>query len=77
MSTAKASRLSRMAHKWAPWALPLLLLAVWQPSASRLAVDAHSARAPSAVIAAGVELVRSGEIWNTWPSAAGAPASAL
>nr|WP_186828474.1 aliphatic sulfonate ABC transporter permease SsuC [Pseudomonas chlororaphis] len=51
-------------HRLAPWALPLLLLAVWQLSVSAGWLSTRILPAPSAVIAAGVELVRSGEIWT-------------
>ena len=64
MSTAKASRLSNFGHTVAPWALPVLLLAVWQLSVSAGWLSTRILPAPSAVFAAGVELVRSGEIWK-------------
>ncbi|NNG65176.1 aliphatic sulfonate ABC transporter permease SsuC, partial [Pseudomonas fragi] len=34
MSKGKASSLNSIGHKLAPWALPVLLLAVWQLSVS-------------------------------------------
>ena len=64
MSTAKAFSLNSIGHKLAPWALPILLLAVWQLSVSAGWLSTRILPAPSAVIAAGVELVRSGEIWK-------------
>lgn len=51
-------------HRLAPWALPLLLLAVWQLSVSAGWLSTRILPAPSAVIEAGVGLVRSGEIWT-------------
>ncbi len=56
--------LSKLSHKLAPWALPLLLLATWQLAVSAGWLSTRILPAPSAVIAAGVELVRSGEIWK-------------
>ena len=64
MITTKASRLNNLAHTLAPWTLPVLLLAVWQLSVSAGWLSTRILPAPSAVIAAGVELVRSGEIWK-------------
>ena len=64
MSTAKALSLNSIAHKTAPWVLPVLLLAVWQLSVSAGWLSTRILPAPSAVFAAGVELVRSGEIWK-------------
>lgn len=64
MITTKASRLNNLAHTLAPWTLPVLLLAVWQLSVSAGWLSTRILPAPSAVFAAGVELVRSGEIWK-------------
>jgi sulfonate transport system permease protein len=54
----------RVIHRLAPWALPVLLLAVWQLSVSAGWLSTRILPAPSAVIAAGVNLVASGEIWT-------------
>ena len=51
-------------HRLAPWALPVLLLAVWQLSVSAGWLSTRILPAPSAVIEAGVTLVSSGEIWT-------------
>jgi sulfonate transport system permease protein len=48
----------------APWLLPLALLAVWQLSVSSGYLSTRILPAPSAVLAAGWELLRSGEIWT-------------
>ena len=64
MSKAKALSLNSIAHKTAPWVLPVLLLAVWQLSVSAGWLSTRILPAPSAVFAAGVELVRSGELWK-------------
>ena len=55
MSTAKALSLNSIAHKTAPWVLPVLLLAVWQLSVSAGWLSTRILPAPSAVFAAGVE----------------------
>ncbi|GFM52496.1 sulfonate ABC transporter [Pseudomonas cichorii] len=54
----------RTIHKLAPWALPVLLLAVWQLSVSAGWLSTRILPAPSAVIEAGYSLVASGEIWT-------------
>lgn len=54
----------KILHRLAPWALPVLLLAVWQLSVSAGWLSTRILPAPSAVIAAAVALVRSGEIWT-------------
>ena len=68
----------RILHRLAPWALPVLLLAVWQLSVSAGWLSTRILPAPVAVIEAGVDratvAVRSGP---TWPSAAGARAWVL
>ena len=51
-------------HSLAPWALPVLLLAVWQLSVSAGWLSTRILPAPIAVIEAGVSLVQSGEIWK-------------
>ena len=54
----------RLVHRLAPWALPILLLVVWQLSVSAGWLSTRILPAPSAVITAGVQLVVSGEIWT-------------
>ncbi|MFJ4144535.1 aliphatic sulfonate ABC transporter permease SsuC [Pseudomonas sp. NPDC089734] len=54
----------RTIHRLAPWALPVLLLAVWQLSVSAGWLSTRILPAPSAVIEAGVNLIVSGEIWT-------------
>ena len=54
----------RILHRLAPWALPVLLLAVWQLSVSAGWLSTRILPAPVAVLEAGVSLVRSGEIWT-------------
>ncbi|GFM57558.1 aliphatic sulfonate ABC transporter permease SsuC [Pseudomonas capsici] len=54
----------RTIHRLAPWALPVLLLAVWQLSVSAGWLSTRILPAPSAVIEAGYSLVASGEIWT-------------
>ncbi|MEQ4502096.1 aliphatic sulfonate ABC transporter permease SsuC [Pseudomonas sp.] len=54
----------RIIHRLAPWALPVLLLAVWQLSVSAGWLSTRILPAPSAVIEAGINLVASGEIWT-------------
>ena len=54
----------KFSHRVAPWVLPILLLAVWQLSVSAGWLSTRILPAPSAVIAAGVNLVVSGEIWT-------------
>ncbi len=44
--------------------LPILLLAVWQLSVSAGWLSTRILPAPSAVVEAGVALVRSGELWT-------------
>ena len=56
--------LAKVSHRVAPWVLPLMLLAVWQLSVSAGWLSTRILPAPSAVIEAGVNLVRSGEIWT-------------
>src|SRR5476651_2375496 len=56
--------LEKLSHRLAPWALPILLLAVWQLSVSAGWLSTRILPAPSAVIEAGVNLVRTGEIWT-------------
>ncbi|MBX8492603.1 aliphatic sulfonate ABC transporter permease SsuC [Pseudomonas cichorii] len=54
----------RTIHRLAPWALPVLLLAVWQLSVSAGWLSTRILPAPSAVIEAGINLIASGEIWT-------------
>lgn len=54
----------RLALRLAPWALPLALLGVWQLAVSAGWLSTRILPAPSAVLAAGWELLRSGEIWS-------------
>ena len=54
----------RLVQRLAPWALPILLLAIWQLSVSAGWLSTRILPAPSAVIEAGVNLVSSGEIWT-------------
>ncbi|MBX8561578.1 aliphatic sulfonate ABC transporter permease SsuC [Pseudomonas cichorii] len=54
----------RTIHRLAPWALPVLLLAVWQLSVSAGWLSTRILPAPSAVIDAGINLIASGEIWT-------------
>ena len=56
--------MNKITHSLAPWALPVLLLAVWQLSVSAGWLSTRILPAPVAVIEAGVSLVRSGEIWT-------------
>ena len=56
--------MKKIIHSLAPWALPVLLLAVWQLSVSAGWLSTRILPAPVAVIEAGVSLVRSGEIWT-------------
>ncbi|GFM84494.1 sulfonate ABC transporter [Pseudomonas cichorii] len=58
------SALQRTIHRLAPWALPVLLLAIWQLSVSAGWLSTRILPAPSAVIEAGVNLIASGEIWT-------------
>ena len=52
----------KITHRLAPWLLPVLLLAIWQLAVSAGWLSTRILPAPSAVIEAGVTLVRSGEI---------------
>ena len=66
----------RIIHRLAPWALPILLLLVWQLSVSAGWLSTRILPAPSAVVAAGVQLVVSGDIWahlaiSSWRAAIG------
>lgn len=55
---------NQFAHRVAPWLLPVALLVVWQLSVSSGFLSTRILPAPSAVLAAGWELLRSGEIWT-------------
>ena len=50
MSSGKASGLNNIAHTLAPWALPVLLLAVWQLSVSAGWLSTRILPAPSACL---------------------------
>lgn len=54
----------RLAERLAPWALPLVLLAVWQAAVEFGWLSSRILPAPSAVLEAGWALLRSGEIWQ-------------
>ncbi|WP_339479479.1 MULTISPECIES: aliphatic sulfonate ABC transporter permease SsuC [unclassified Pseudomonas] len=56
--------MKKIIHSLAPWVVPLLLLAAWQLSVSAGGLSTRILPAPVAVIEAGVNLVRSGEIWT-------------
>ncbi len=56
--------MKKIIHNLAPWALPVLLVAVWQLSVSAGWLSTRILPAPIAVIEAGVSLVSSGEIWT-------------
>ena len=58
------THLNNLVLRAAPWALPLLLLTVWQVAVSTGFLSSRILPAPSAVLAAGWELLRSGEIWG-------------
>ncbi|WP_017938134.1 aliphatic sulfonate ABC transporter permease SsuC [Zestomonas thermotolerans] len=54
----------KLAQRAAPWLLPLALLSTWQLAVSTGWLSSRILPAPSAVFAAGVELVGSGELWQ-------------
>ncbi|UVE18010.1 aliphatic sulfonate ABC transporter permease SsuC [Pseudomonas sp. LS44] len=56
--------LHKLAARLAPWALPVLLLALWQLAVVAGWLSTRILPAPSAVFAAGVALVQSGELWQ-------------
>lgn len=56
--------LQRLALRLAPWALPALLLGVWQLAASSGWLSSRILPAPSAVAIAGWALLGSGELWQ-------------
>lgn len=56
--------LERITQRLAPWALPLVLLAVWQIAVVAGLLSTRILPAPSAVLAAGWALLKSGEIWH-------------
>lgn len=58
------SATKRTLERLAPWALPVLLLAAWQGAVAAGWLSTRILPAPSAVVEAGVQLVRSGEIWT-------------
>lgn len=56
--------LNKLALRLAPWALPVALLTAWQLAVVGGLLSTRILPAPSAVISAGWELLRSGEIWT-------------
>ncbi|MGI4855595.1 MAG: aliphatic sulfonate ABC transporter permease SsuC [Janthinobacterium lividum] len=65
-----------IAYRVAPWVLPVGLLVVWQLAVQVGWLSSRILPAPSAVVAAGAALVRSGEIWqhlaiSTWRAGVG------
>lgn len=56
--------IQRLALRLAPWALPVLLLGVWQLAASSGWLSSRILPAPSAVAIAGWALLGSGELWQ-------------
>ncbi|RJG12562.1 aliphatic sulfonate ABC transporter permease SsuC [Pseudomonas cavernicola] len=56
--------INTLARRLAPWALPVALLAGWQLAVVGGWLSTRILPAPSAVIEAGVALVRSGELWQ-------------
>ncbi len=56
--------LHKLALRAAPWALPLGLLAAWQLAVASGWLSSRILPAPSAVLAAGWDLLASGEIWR-------------
>jgi sulfonate transport system permease protein len=58
------THLNNLALRLAPWALPVTLLAVWQVAVISGLLSTRILPAPSAVLSAGWELLRSGEIWT-------------
>ena len=55
---------SKFAQRLAPWLLPIGLLVIWQLAVSAGWLSTRILPAPSAVVLAGVELVRSGALWT-------------
>ena len=56
-----SKRTDRLLHALAPWALPVALVAVWQLAVQTGWLSSRILPAPSAVLAAGYRLARSGE----------------
>ena len=56
--------IQRLVLRLAPWTLPLLLLGVWQLTASSGWLSSRILPAPSAVAVAGWALLTSGELWQ-------------
>lgn len=56
--------IQQLALRLAPWALPVLLLGVWQLAASSGWLSSRILPAPSAVAVAGWALLSSGELWQ-------------
>lgn len=68
--------LDKAARRLAPWALPVTLLLVWQAAVEGGLLSSRILPAPSAVFAAGYQLVVSGELWqhlaiSAWRAAVG------
>jgi sulfonate transport system permease protein len=59
-----STTLNTLASRAAPWALPIALLAAWQIAAQAGWLSSRILPAPSAVVSAGWQLVRSGELWQ-------------
>ena len=56
--------IQRLAQRLAPWALPALLIAVWQLAAVSGWLSSRILPAPSAVLTAGWSLLASGALWQ-------------
>lgn len=67
----------RLAERLAPWALPLVLLAVWQAAVEFGWLSSRILPAPSAVLEAGWARRAAARSGSTWRSAAGARRSAF
>ncbi len=71
-----SKRTDELLHALAPWALPVALVAVWQLAVQTGWLSSRILPAPSAVLAAGYRLARSGELWqhltiSTWRAGVG------
>jgi len=56
--------IDKLALRLSPWALPLTLLAVWQGAVASGLLSTRILPAPSAVLAAGWDLLASGDLWQ-------------
>ncbi len=56
--------IQQIAHRLAPWALPVALLTIWQLAVVAGLLSTRILPAPSAVLEAGWALLQSGEIWH-------------